>query len=339
MTAVVIAMSVLIACSASARLPRAKGLHVRAPGVALRRTHLLSLSDASNLESAAQQAQQAQAEVLKVLTTELQLETEDEFDETFEMPAVGQVKARVRSFSSQPTNVAWASAFDVGDGNGFSESMLSMWLGPLIAVPHMRTRVAVREGGVDLSIDFFPRADGAYETQLPDGSFPEPASREAFAHAAVRREQDELFFTAEVRAWEEAVRALPGAMALAEDELARSAGCAGPVSLGLRLPPDGVKAACNACADAARFWLAWVLAAPQLGQVKSMQTFAHDCKVRARVAADTAERFECAFGAEAGRTLARMDAGPVDLADRGGAMNAAATGNFDEAGTSTQHQE
>jgi len=97
----------------------------------------------------------------------------------------------------------------------------------------------------------------------------------------------------------------------------------------VRLPLDaaGVAAATAACADAAARWVGWVRAAEEHEARKTMATLAYDTKARAACAAATAGALSARYG-DAGAELAALDAGPVDAANRGGAMNQAASSAF-----------
>ena len=55
-------------------------------------------------------------------------------------------------------------------------------------MPHLYWACGLIDGGSSLSlvVDFRPRAAAGYETVLPDGTYPEPDSREAFALKGVR---------------------------------------------------------------------------------------------------------------------------------------------------------
>ena len=69
-------------------------------------------------------------------------------------------------------------------------------------MPHLTTAIGVSESGIDLAIDFIPRADGGYNPKYEaSGEYPPPDCREAFACAGVRQEFSERFFTNELKAW------------------------------------------------------------------------------------------------------------------------------------------
>jgi len=172
------------------------------------------------------------------------------------------------------------------------------------------------------------RGDAGYDTANDDGSFPEPESRAAFMMKQLRTDYAEAFFTPELEAWVAELRNLPGAEAR---PLRRSAKVVGPVGLETRLPltDEGLALAERACLQAAGSYLGWMRAAERGGQTASQQAFAHDCKVRAFMAGFTEQQFSERFGEVLGADLAAADAGPRDLADRGGAMSAAAKDNFE----------
>ena len=83
----------------------------------------------------------------------------------------------------------------------------------------------------------------------------------------------------------------------------------------------------EACEEAAARWIRWMQTAEKLDQRKTMETFAVDTKLRAKVAAANAAFMSNTFG-DAGAEAAAAEAGPSDLADRSGAMTKAAGDNF-----------
>ena len=83
----------------------------------------------------------------------------------------------------------------------------------------------------------------------------------------------------------------------------------------------------EACEEAAARWIRWMQTAEKLDQRKTMETFAVDTKLRAKVAAANAAFMSNTFG-DAGAEAAVAEAGPSDLADRSGAMTKAAGDNF-----------
>ena len=250
--------------------------------------------------------------------------------------------------------VTWCSSLDVRQG-GESASTLTMcvashsngghrlalclaqialrpcsrrWNNPTIGIPHYLCATGVSGGMLRLSISFLDRAEAGYETRQPDGSYPEPTSREMFALASTRKELEANYYTAEAVAWCEGLRSasLPVPAEVASLPLALG----GPLALEALYPLtsehlDLVTAAMVASVER---WLGWMAEAERLDQRKTMLTFAHDAKVRATAAAVTRARLAARFG-DRGIALAAADAGPMDIADRGAAQNAAASSNFD----------
>ena len=94
------------------------------------------------------------------------------------------------------------------------------------------------DGGIDLYIDFRPRAEGAYDPQYAALSdYPDPDTRDAFAEGGNRKDFAGAFFTDEAMAWRAALLALDGAAPappLSKDKTAEIS--AGPMLIDLRLP-------------------------------------------------------------------------------------------------------
>ena len=210
---------------------------------------------------------------------------------------------------------------------------LTAWNTPQVQVPHFFWAAAVTEDGtsLELTLDFPPRADAGYDTALPDGSFPEPDSREAFAKSSTRKELADLYFGAEATDFVKTLQASPGAAPRAGTSSVPAA-YSSPLKLDVVLPLEeaGIETACRACEGAVALWLQWMAAAEKLDQRRTMMVFAHDSKVRAACLASTIDAHTSRYGAEDGRSIAMADAGPLDITDRGSAQNAAAATNFDD---------
>ena len=289
-----------------------------------------------------------QAATLAFIVQELNLHPSDEFN----LQPAGAV-ANVRSYVNQEKLVhegleasreralaadnaaaglkrpiAWLSALGVSRAEDCLFTV-SAWNLPVVDVPHLYTSVGVSGGAIELCIDFRPRAEAGYLSRLPDGSYPEPTSREMFMEASTRKDLADRYFTEDAEAWRAAVLATAGAQPLAA--FCAPPESAGPLLLSLTLPlsEEGVSAAREACVVAVSSWVGWVLAAEQLDQRRTMLTFAVDAKVRAVCSAATTQALQARYGAEAGAELAQLDAGARDLADRGSSMNQAAGTNFD----------
>jgi len=226
--------------------------------------------------------------------------------------------------AKKKAEVTWCSALEVGSPE-LQLLTLTCWNTPQVDVPHLHTSVGVTPAGLEVTIDYRPRADAAYDSVLPDGSYPEPTSREMFMQGSIRTDFAERFFTPEAVAWPDATRATPSASGVPTP-----AWYSGPLLVEITLPltDGGVEAAAAACSAATERWVAWMGEAERLDQRKTMSTFAHDTKVRAAVTAHTAAQLARFFG-DAGVEIAAEDAGPTDLAERSGAQRAAAETNFD----------
>mmetsp|Transcript_22037 Transcript_22037/g.48044 ORF Transcript_22037/g.48044 Transcript_22037/m.48044 type:complete len:236 (-) Transcript_22037:171-878(-) len=234
---------------------------------------------------------------------------------------MGSFSGTIKAFDAPgKTNVAWCSGLEISDGQSRSMSRITAWCGPLTDVPHFVASAGVSNGGLDLYIDFRPRADAGYEKANPDGTYPEPDTREAFMQSGVRMEFAEKFFTPDAVAWFQSVCNTPGASPSNEGLPAEAAVLQGPLTVNLRLPLDsvGVSAASEACANAADRWIQWMQTTEELNRLKVTSTYARDTKMRAVLFSADADELTAKFGAE-GRELAAADAGPLDEAYVGGA--------------------
>lgn len=85
-----------------------------------------------------------------------------------------------------PSNVAWLSDVII-PGQLVS---LTVFNGPLTSLPHLQSRVMVKDNLLHVSVDVRPRAYGAYETKRPDGTYPGPEElgRVAFEYSGNRNE-------------------------------------------------------------------------------------------------------------------------------------------------------
>jgi len=238
-----------------------------------------------------------------------------------------QVLAERVTGGAAKAEVAWFSELNVGDGGTNHLSVLRCWNNPTLSVPHYHCGLGIEGDAITLVIDFPPRAEAGYETRGPGGSYPEPTSREMFVLSSVRKEQAEKYFTAEAEAWVAGLRSVAGSEAV---NLPGEPAFASPLATSLRFPlsDGGLDWACEAAAAAASLWLSWMEDAPKQQQVKTMNTFAHDAKVRPAAVVASATLIDRTFGGGAGWEVAVAEAGPLDIADRGSAQNAAATSNF-----------
>ena len=212
-------------------------------------------------------------------------------------------------------NVAWASDLRVAGGD-VTVSSLTVWCGPLKDVPHLVARTTVTADAVDVYVDFRPRAAVGYETALPDGSFPEPDSRDAFMARGKRDDLEKRFYGG-LRDWRAGVAGAPKPAPASEIEaLMRS-----PVAVDVSLPAgaDSVATAAALCADAAKTFLAWTAEDHALKPgMQVTSTYARDTKLRSNNYGLLLDTYGALFGAD-GQNIAAGDAGPLDEAYVGGA--------------------
>ena len=222
--------------------------------------------------------------------------------------------------------VTWCSALDLGDFWS-----ITAWNSPQISVPHFFWSAGLLDGGskIALSFDFRPRALAGYETQLADGSFPEPTDRNMFALASTRKELGRLYFTPDSQQWSKDFKTRANAVSPDIPSIP-AAPVAGPLRVDVVMPmsEEAVAACCSACESATSLWLKWMQDAEKLDQRRTMTVFAHDAKVRATCLESSSKFFADRYGAE-GEAVTLADAGPLDIADRGSAQNRAAMTNFD----------
>jgi hypothetical protein len=158
-----------------------------------------------------------------------------------------------------PANVAWLSSVTV-DSKLVS---LTIFNGPLTDVPHLVSRCAVlNDSTMRLTLDFRPRAYGAYEMRRPDGSYPGPdeLGRQAFEYSGNRMDFDQKFGNEELQAFLSGLTsslegAIPYEASASElDKLTR-----GPLytCLDMLLTEKNVAAVVAAREKAADFWLSW----------------------------------------------------------------------------------
>ena len=216
-----------------------------------------------------------------------------------------------------PANIAWVS--DLRIEGPTTVASLTVWCAPLKDVPHLCVRTTATEEGVDVLMDFRPRAAVGYETMLEDGSYPEPDSREAFMNKGNRADLDKRYY--------DGVRDLcasvggDAAPAGSLEDLKKQA--ASPVAVDARLPADDASLAKAAALyePAVDAFLGWC-ADDQHELKPGMQvtsTYARDTKVRANNYGILADYYGELFGKDEGANIAAGDAGPLDEAYVGGA--------------------
>ena len=89
-----------------------------------------------------------------------------------------------------------------------ARASISAFCGPLTDVPHLIASVGVSDGGIDLYIDWRPRADAAYDPACATlADYPEPADRDMFAQGSARKDFASCFYTEDAEAWRNALLA------------------------------------------------------------------------------------------------------------------------------------
>jgi len=220
-------------------------------------------------------------------------------------------------------NVAWLANVNV-DG---TMSSLTIFNGPLTDVPHLLSRAVIVGGGRDsirFTLDFRPRAYGAYEMRDSDGNYPGPdvLGRDAFTYSGNRNDFDGKFGNEEVVAFVEGLKgALEGGVvndsAPSElDSLTR-----GPLYIDITCPltEGNVAAINNARSQAADYWLSWAMDgshAHRPGAPVNSQ-YVYDSKYKINSYGALLEEYKELFGGD-GVKLAAAESGPLDEAYVGG---------------------
>jgi hypothetical protein len=228
----------------------------------------------------------------------------------------------VQSYEGQGApNVAWCSGLQLPG----ARASVAAFCGPLTDVPHLIASAGVSDGGIDLYIDWRPRADAAYDPACQTlADYPEPSDRNMFAQGSARKDFASCFFTEDAAAWRDALLAqgTPNAPLSVDQTAAVSAG---PLLIDIRLPlTDGAAAAASgACEAAVDRWLSWMTGAADMGRelpagAKQTSTYARDTKVRQNHFGYLLSKYTALYGAEEGKALTTADAGPLDEAYVGG---------------------
>merc|ERR1719331_2224453 len=78
-------------------------------------------------------------------------------------------------------NIAWCSGLEM-NGPDAARGAVAAFVGPLTDVPHLVCACGVSDGGIDVYIDWRPRAECAYDPACATlDDYPSPETREAFA--------------------------------------------------------------------------------------------------------------------------------------------------------------
>lgn len=222
--------------------------------------------------------------------------------------------------------LSWASALlacggdtpecsiDECDAYTVWRSNLLAWCAPTDDVPHLCACIGVTATGIELLIDYLPRADGAYDLKIEaasgGGEYEAPQTREGFTAAGVRAEYAERYFTPEAYEWRDRVASAVGAQRAGGGEP-----WSGPLHLHLRLPLDEASAllAISARAAAIERWLGWKEAAVEVSQMRRTMTFRRDGALREAYANYASGKLVGDFGYVLGQSLASAWVGPEEL--------------------------
>lgn len=219
-----------------------------------------------------------------------------------------------------PANVAWLSSLCL------DTKMVSLQIfnGPLDDVPHLVSRCVVVGGdNLRLTIDFRPRAYGAYEMRRPDGSYPGPdeLGRKSFEYSGARSDYDKKFGNEEVQQF---LSSLPieGGVPCATPPSDLDALTRGPLFTCIDMPLNDANVAAVVAAreKAANYWLDWSQEEEhehRPGAPINSQ-YVYDTKYKQNAFGALMSEYAALFGADGGKELAIGDSGPLDEAYVGG---------------------
>lgn len=220
-----------------------------------------------------------------------------------------------------PSNVAWLSSLCLDT----KMSSLQIFNGPLNDVPHLVSRCVVLAGGdkMRLTIDFRPRAYGAYEMRKPDGSYPGPddLGRKSFEYSGARSDYDKKFGNDEVQAFLSSIP-LEGAVPCDTPPAELDLLTRGPLytSLDMPLTDANVAAVVAAREKAVDYWLSWskdIENEHRPGAPINSQ-YVYDTKYKQNAFGALMGEYTALFGADGGKQLAIGDSGPLDEGYVGG---------------------
>jgi len=270
-----------------------------------------------------------QPSALKKVVDTLQLTSKEDYPASlgFDSFTMAGSTGKVMSYEGPGTpNVAWCSGLEIS-GPELARGSVTAFCGPLTDVPHLVAACGVSDGGIDLYIDWRPRAESGYDSACASLSdYPDPETREAFAEGGNRKDFASAFYTEEAEAARTTLLALDGATpaaALTKEQMATIS--AGPLLVDLRLPltDEAATAAADACAAAVERWLGWMTNAEEMKRslpagMRQTATYTRDTKVRANHFGFLIGKYTALVGSDDGKELAAADAGPLDEAYVGG---------------------
>lgn len=220
-----------------------------------------------------------------------------------------------------PANIAWLASVTIPN----KLSSLTIFNGPLTDVPHLLSRVAiVNDNTLQFTLDFRPRAYGAYELKDADGyPGPETLGRKAFEYSGARNEFDSKFGTDEVKQFlVSTMNSFEGATVDTSTPSELDLLTRGPLCMSVSMPlTDGnVAAIAQARAQAASYWLSWATDPShehRPGAPVNTQ-YVYDTKYKQNAYGALLPIYSDLFGAEEGAKLTAAESGPLDEAYVGG---------------------
>eukprot|EP00427_Karlodinium_veneficum_P030115 CAMPEP_0169182412 /NCGR_PEP_ID=MMETSP1016-20121227/30_1 /TAXON_ID=342587 /ORGANISM="Karlodinium micrum, Strain CCMP2283" /LENGTH=351 /DNA_ID=CAMNT_0009257609 /DNA_START=8 /DNA_END=1061 /DNA_ORIENTATION=- len=250
---------------------------------------------------------------LSKIKSELGMEFADEINDS---PVAG---TDVKIENYQGSLVKWCSALQLM-GSDVTISSLCGICTSKTDIPHIIAFCGISDGGIDLYIDWRPRADGQYDLSCATlADYPQPETRQEFAAASSRKDFSNAFYTEEVAEWREALFALDGATQaplLTKAQVAALS--ASPMLVDLRLPltEASATAAARACMEAATLWRGWVASAYEMKRdlkpgFKQTSTHSRDEEVARNHFGFMMQRYSALFGKDAAKDLVVPHAGPL----------------------------
>lgn len=219
-------------------------------------------------------------------------------------------------------NVAWMADVCLKS----KMSSLTIFNGPLTNVPHLVSRCCIlNDSKLWFTLDFRPRAYGAYEKRDNDGNYPGPEElgRVAFEYSGNRMEYDTKFGNNNIINFLQSTSttfqdSYPNNRPNTELDLLTR----GPLILDVIMPINdaNVAAIVSAREQAAKYWLSWAMSSEfshRPGAPINSQ-YVYDTKYKLNAYGSLLQLYSEVFGHEEGKEIATTESGPLDEAYVGG---------------------
>jgi hypothetical protein len=219
-------------------------------------------------------------------------------------------------------NVAWMSSVFLTD----KLSSLTIFNGPLTNVPHLLSRCCIlNDNTMAFTLDFRPRAYGAYDKRDAVGNYPGPdeLGRAAFEYSGNRMEFDTKFGTPEVVNFiQSTIASFQGASPQNRQLTELDVLTRGPLVIDVVMPLNdaNIAAVASAREQAANFWLSWATSRQydhRPGAPINSQ-YVYDTKYKQNAYGALLTLYSDLFGEVDGRQIAFSESGPLDEAYVGG---------------------